>query len=242
MTHYPNRWKRLRNLSQYREMDDDEFFEAMRERDAGIAEKEDSSSSVYEGFSPTAYKEFQDRVEKKLEELSKDYDLSDMKANDLEVVNAMCRAFVTLEDLQQRYFTLTQGDFSENFDSVKALMELINKVNSDISKAQNDLNISRNRRSRDKDASVVSALEELKKKAKDYYEKVMMYVYCPKCNMLLGTTWFLYPDEDNSLSFTCNRSYDNDEGGKIVCGHKFTVTSKELKKKKGTNHPEEFRF
>jgi len=238
MTYNPARWKKQRNLVQYREMSDEEFFEAMRERDARIAsEKVEPISEA----SPTAFLYFEKKVEKKKQELANDYDLTGMKANDIEVVNALCRAYVQLEDLQTRYFYLTNADFADNFDSVKTMMELIKTLNADISKMQTDLDISRNKRNKDKDASVVSAIEELKAKAKKYYEKVMMYVYCPECRMLIATIWFLYPEKENILNMTCGREHE-DDGKTVACGHKLVITSKELYDKRGTNHPEGFKF
>ena len=52
--------------------------------------------------------------------------------------------------------------------------------------------------------------------------------------MLVATIWVLWPDGNNKLQFICNRKLD--EGAK--CGHKFVVTTSELKHNRGTNKPE----
>jgi hypothetical protein len=109
----------------------------------------------------------------------------------------------------------------------------MSKLRGDISDMQNDLKITRRIRKGDQEETVISELERLKQKASEFYEQRMFYVWCPKCNMLLFTGWFLYPDEKmNKLTLVCNRPLD-EEGN--ICGHKFTVTSKELLDKRGVN-------
>jgi hypothetical protein len=50
--------------------------------------------------------------------------------------------------------------------------------------------------------------------------------------MLLFQGWFLFPENKNKITLTCNR----DMGDGTKCGETFTVTSKELLDKRGFNN------
>jgi hypothetical protein len=117
-------------------------------------------------------------------------------------------------------------------------MEKINNMMTtlrrDISNMQNDLKITRKVRKGDKEESVINYIEDLKLKAKKFYDQKMSYVFCPKCNMLLATVWTLYPYGKNKITLTCNRKLQNGD----LCNTTFTVSSKELVEKRGSNNQE----
>jgi hypothetical protein len=102
-------------------------------------------------------------------------------------------------------------------------------LRSDISHLQDDLKISRKVRKGDKEESVITYLEGLKQKAKQFYESRMFYAVCPDCNMLLASSWFLNPELDNRLILVCKR-----------CDKNVLVNSKDMLAKKGSNKPEVF--
>lgn len=175
------------------------------------------------------------KVASKREEIVRDYDISDMNSNDGLVLQAMAQALVSLEDYEHQAMDLRlEGVTMDNIMLIEKLSKVMSDLRGDISKMQDDLKISRKVRKSDKDATVVSFIDDLKKKAKEFYDARMAYVLCPDCNVVLGTMWVLYPDNDNRFTFNCTRKLD--EG--VICKGKITVTSKELWSKKGTNKPE----
>jgi len=212
----PNK-ARLRNLKQYKDLSDEEFDELWAKK---ILDLE-------------PVKEFEQRIERKLEEFEKDYDLSDMKFNDRETLRALAQTLITLEDYEQLSYKIRgEGNLQDNLIQLDKLNKFMSDLRSDISKMQDDLKISRKARKASGEESVISFLEELKEKSRAFLEEKMMYIFCNKCNMLLATTWFLYPDSDkNKITLVCNRRLDNDE----VCGNKVTITSKELFEMNGSN-------
>jgi len=223
-----------RNLRQYADLTDEEF----EDRWAEINSKSNNPLNLDGGN----FEEFNTRVEEKMEAFGKDYDLTDMKYNDTQILRRLCSDLVTLEDYEKIIFELRSSD-EINYDVlsiVDTLTTVIDKLNKGISKMQDDLKISRKARTSDKELDLISEIESQKKAASKYLTKVMSYIYCEKCNMLLSTTWSLYPEENNMLSFTCHRT-TNDETGEL-CGHVTTITTKELLEKKGTNHFEGFKF
>jgi len=211
--------KSLRNLPQYKDLDDEEFNELMliKEIDA----------------SPT--EEFETRIKKKIEEFEVDYDFSDMKINDMLLVRALAQAIISLEDLEQIYYkSRLVGITLDNITLLEKLSKQMADLRSDISKMQDDLKITRRIRKSDKEESVVNYLESLTQKAHEFYEQKMSYILCDKCNMLLGTIWTLYPQSENVIVLTCKRKLDSGE----VCNNKVKVTTAELLRKKGSNKPD----
>lgn len=210
--------KRLRHLKQYQDLTDDEFDDVMDNKALDVEPS----------------KEFEKRIERKLKEFELDYDLTDMKVNDKAVLRAIAQASITLEDLEQFTYKLRQAGISDqNLMLHDKITSQMSRVRGDLSKMQDDLKITRKSRKADKEESVLSMIKDLELKAKRTYESRMSYIFCPECNMLLGTTWFLYPHADNKLSFKCKRKLDTGE----TCKGKTVVSSKELMKKRGTNKP-----
>ncbi len=212
--------KRMRNLAQFRDLSDDEFEKAMEKKAMG-AERSDA---------------FEKRINAKLNEFEQDYDLSDMKINDRDLLRALIQKQLTLEDYEQHLFKLRSEGISEaQLFSIEKFQKAMSDLTSDISKIQNDLMITRRVRKSDKDASIVAKWDALKEKAKTFYESKMSYIFCEKCNMLLGTIWTLYPDEErNKIALICHRELSDG----TECGHKTIVDTKSLLENRGTNSPE----
>jgi hypothetical protein len=211
---------RMRNLVQYRNMTDEEFDDAISRLGQGI------SQSV----------EYEKRIEKKIGEFGSDYDLNDLKINDMLTLRALAQAYITLEDYERYAYNVRSSEEGLSLDimiEMEKLNSIMSSLRKDISNLQTDLNITRKLRKGDKQESVISEVERLKEKAKEFYEQRMSYIFCDKCNMLLATAWFHYPYGRNKLSFTCNRELENGE----KCGNVVTVTSKDLMEKRGVNTP-----
>lgn len=226
----------LRNLAQYKNMTDEEFKAAMLKLD------EDWFQQELVVLADT----FEERVKKKMDEFREDYDLSDMKFNDKETLKILCKALITVEDYETilvRLRTASMFNLAKSVPLIKEFSKIISDTRRDISRLQDDLKISRKIRKSTKEESARADLARIKEQASKFYKKKMMYVFCKKCNMLLSTIWFLYPEKENTLSVVCSRRYTDDEGKVIdTCGHVTTIASNRLLEKRGTNHPEGFEF
>lgn len=177
--------------------------------------------------------EFEKLIQKKINEIAEDYDLDDLNSNDKLVLRALAQAFLGLEETEFMYFKSRRED-RLNVDQMERLGRTLNSLRKDISTLQGDLSITRKVRKNDKEASVADAVEEIKRRAKDFLESRMSYIYCPKCNMLLGSVWVLYTeDKSNRVTLTCNRRHEDGN----LCGEVVNVKVKDLIEKRGTNVP-----
>jgi len=208
---------RIRSLKQYRDLTDEEFDELWSRKVIGIE----------------LNKEFENRIQRKIDDFAKDYDLSDLKANDKLTLRALAQAHLQLEDLEIfSYNKRFEGIQESDILAMEKINNIMSNLRRDISKMQDDLKITRRIRKGDKEESLTNYLEDLKRKAKEFYENTMFYIWCPECNMLLGTVWFQYPDESkNKIQLYCDRIRENGE----KCNTKVLVGSAELLKNRGVN-------
>lgn len=214
--HSKNRNK-LRNLVQFRDMDDEDFDKIMKEKELGIE----------------LSKALEERIEEKIKQFSEDYDISDLKINDMLVLRALIQALISLEDYEQLLFSVrSEGISADNILKVDKIQRVMSDLRRDISSFQNDLNITRKVRKSDQEQSVIAYIESLKSKARDFYESRMSYIFCPKCSTLLATIWTLYPEQErNKVALVCNHKLEDGS----LCGEKVIVSTKELLENRGTN-------
>lgn len=210
---------KLRNLPQYKNMSDDEIRLIVE----GKEKEEDFSVQL------------EKRIKDKLDKFEEDYDLSDLKINDHEVLRGMIQSIIALEDHEQTMYNLrTNGITPDNVLLLDKLSKICSDLRKDISNAQNDLSITRKHRKSDRETSTLAYIENLIEKGHKFYQSRMSYMFCPKCNTLLGTIWTLYPESGNSIKLTCQQK---DKNGK-PCGNVLTITTKEMMQKRGTNNTE----
>jgi len=217
---------KLRNLVQYKDLSDEEFAEEM---DKLINKDEE---------------ELNRRVQEKWAEFEEEYDIDDLKVNDREVLKALIADIISLEDLKIQHLSLRKhsAESESALVALDRLTRVMNNIQSSISKAQEDLKITRKIRKGDKESSVADYIDKLKLNAKRFSRQTMVYVFCPKCKNLLGTVWVQNSeDKRNAAVFHCNRILDDD----TKCGETVKVKIAELYENGGTNIseiPEYFKF
>lgn len=197
--------RKIRNLKQYQDLTDEEF--------------EEQFSDVL--AQATVTRGLEERIVKKLEDMAKDYDMEDMKSNDMVQLRALAQAEIQLEDLEGVAYQLRQEVSTETVVVLEKVNNIMSKLRNDISMIQQHLMLTRKIRKESKEASVVSYIDTIKEKAKKFYRNKMLYLFCPECRYLLSTIWLLYPENENSISLTCSH-----------CGHKFNATLASLYSRK----------
>lgn len=211
--------ERDRHLKQYAGMTDEEYDKIWEKKNQIIQ--------------PSL--ELEKRINEKMEDFARDYDLDDLKINDTLTLRALIQALISLEDLEQSMFQLrAEGLTGGNIIMLDKLGKEMSQLRGDITNFQNDLKITRKIRKSEQETSVLNLIETLKVKAREYYQAKMMYIVCPRCSMLLSTIWTLYPEQKNKIELICDRTLD--DGSK--CGEKVVVYTKDLLESKGTNKQE----
>ena len=188
--------RKYRNLKQYKDLSDEEFDKLWAEKERELE------------LSPEILEQL---VIKKIEELGEDYDLEDMKANDMVQLRALALAMIQLEDLEKIAWQTRQDINTQSVQVLEKINRSISTLREDISKISNDLQLTRKIRKQSRETSVINAIDDLRSKARQFYKERMLYVFCPECKMLIATAWLMYSDEDNKLKLKCER-----------CKHSFT--------------------
>lgn len=202
--------ERMRNLVQFKDWTDEQFDEYWEEKVTGVARNS----------------EFESRIQKKLDEFAEDYDIDDLKINDKQTLRALAQAVITLEDLENYSYNLrSEGIDDESIFRLDKISNTMTKIRSDISSMQNDLKITRKVRQEDRGESLADYIKSLQESAKKFLRARQCYIFCDKCNMLLGTIWVHYSEERNNIvQLVCNRELP--DGTK--CGNKVKVSIKDL--------------
>lgn len=209
----------LRNLPQYKNMPQEEF-DAMFDDNSFELEHD---------------QEMQDRVDSMYKQFEDSYDLSELMPNDRAVLFSMIRDIIRLEDLDKMITSESKNITPDNILGIKLLSEITERLKVSISKAQDDLKISRKVRKSDKEESVLAYLEDLKIKSKKFYYRKHLLILCPKCNELLFSGRWLYPDySGNKVILSCHRKFPD---GNYCDGH-VEISSKELLDRGGSNFPD----
>jgi RNase P subunit RPR2 len=188
----PNK-KRMRNLSQYRGMSDEDFEDFWNNEH----EEEELDEELFE--------ELERRKQERLSILEKDYDFSDMKANDMMQLEALVLAMLQLDDLEKEVYKRRTDIADTNVLVLEKLNNMLSKLRSDISTISTDLQLTKKIRNKSKDISVVQRWNDLAQKAANFYKQKMLYIFCPDCRTLLANVWLLYPEErKNKITLFCD--------------------------------------
>lgn len=209
----------MRNMRQYKDMTDDEF--------------EEIYSNVVAGGEKDSV--LQEKIDRLTEEFKAEYDLTDLLPNDRAVLKNLIQSMIDLEDYNDRVNLIKKQGISEsNMVLIKTLNDICSTLRKNISEMQSDLKITRKVRQSDKDQSVLSTIEDLKLKAKKFYQQKMVWVFCENCNQLLATVWVQYSDHRSAkIKVHCHHKVEDK-----VCDFEKEYTIKDLVDKGGSNKPE----
>jgi hypothetical protein len=161
----------------------------------------------------------EEEIKEKLDEFEQDYDLTDMKVNDKIVLRNLVVTMISLEKIEE-VFAEERSEISDsNILLITRISDIMSKLRGDISKMQDDLKLTRKIRKDSQEENFMAWLDNMKVKAREFYKRKMLYIFCPECRFLLANVWLLYPDADNTLHLECH--HEN-------CGNKFDINLKEL--------------
>lgn len=214
----PGNWGSKRKLRQYASMTDDEFEEAMAQKEAGIA----------------INKMFEARIKRKIDQLKEQYDFSDLKPNDWNLVRSLAQCEIDLEDIQLKMYN-SRNEEEWDIIAYQTMSKMRNDLVKTISDIQNDLQITRKVRKNDQETSVINFIDDLKKRNKKFLATKRKKIICPKCHRMIATLWGL--DLTGSKTYFQYQCQVVLEDGKR-CGEIIKFTGKELADMESSNLPE----
>ncbi len=168
-------------------------------------------------------KSFEERVEARIAFLAEHYDLSDMKYNDLRAIREWAVLTERLDEEEKALRELKEQGEITTSDALREEQRL-SIVRRDISSLEAELNITRAKRHNKTEDDPRLLYEDIRSRAHRFLQERLTYLVCSKCEMLLTTVWFHYPESDNSIILTCGK-----------CGHVTEYTSEEAVEIERTN-------
>lgn len=176
----------LRNLPQYRDLSDEAFEEAIK--GFFVEEAEELAQEFYEQF-------------------KEDYVLDDLKANDKIALESLSYFYAQLRYNQNKINEFRDSEDILFTEAVSNLVTDNEKIIRSIKVLESQLGISRIERLKDEGEDMIDLVKSVRERAKKYLEKKLHYIFCPKCNMLLGNVWLLYRELEGAyeLKFVCKR-------------------------------------
>jgi hypothetical protein len=191
----------LRNLPQYRDIPDEQLEEVL--------------TNIHNPLSS--------QIDDVIARFEKDYDLTDMTANDLMSLRELAKIFIILDSLDNLLHDMLA---EEDWVTFERITKVAAQLRSSASQLQVDLNITRKARSGSEQSSVIEFIENLKTRSKSFLKDRMIEVYCPKCHILVAKFWMLHSEVPYKLSFVCSRGWTED--GDLGCGYKFEITNADI--------------
>lgn len=174
--------KKLRNLPQYKDYSEEELQKIADSANVRLVADE--------------------KINQLMKKFAEDYDLDAMNINDKLALEVLCGIYL---QIHENLGEIELAKRKKNWKLIDQLIDVNKSLVGNISTLEKQLGISRTARGKDKESSVFAYIDGLREKAQRFLEEKLRYFYCPKCSMLLATMWFLYPEENNQIHFTCGR-------------------------------------
>lgn len=194
-------------------------------------ELEESYANYIIGFFRDAA--WETKIDLKMKSYEESYDLDSLMPNDLAALKSLIQAEIRLDHYENLINKMTSdGVNAENIYVIDKLGKLCEGLRKGISDLQDVLKISRKVRKTEKEESVSTFLQDLKTKAKMFWEAKSLYIICPKCNNVLANVWLKnWESRTNKIILRC----DNKTGDSI-CGNIVEISLKTLWDRKASSN------
>lgn len=185
--------RRLRNLGYYKNMTDDEIKDKIQQK----------KSNPNPPRIPRIEQEYDDRFQTKIETLQTEFGLDMNDSNDKEMVHNLVKQILQAENADRDILSIQArtDKTKEDFMTLKALGDFQRDVQVTIADLQDKLGISRKVRKEKSVDDIPQFIDGVLKKAKDFWDRKTMGVFCSKCEIELVRYWLNFPDTTTLASF-----------------------------------------
>lgn len=186
--------KRLRNLPRFKDMSEEELVAYVKSRPQ--KERKPRKKKIDESIQviPKTDEEldYDKRFNIKLVQLRDEYGVDMNEANDAELIQILVRLSLQAEDADKKIRESKSGPFDTK--TLKELGEYQKSLVGAITDIQDKLGITRKARKEKQVDDIPQYLKEIRRKAKDFWNRTTTAVLCQKCQIELARYWLNFPD------------------------------------------------
>lgn len=197
------RIKRLRNLPAFKGKTDEELIEHIK-RMSPKARKPRRTKEQMRGIPEPEHsqlpKDYDKRYNEKLNQLKVEFGIDMNDANDAENIRILVRLLIQLEDVDSRITTAAGEKFLDT-KSFKELGEFQKSLVNGITDIQDKLGITRKVRKERQVDDIPQYLKEIRRKAREFWNRTTTSVMCEKCQIELARYWLNFPDLATKAAF-----------------------------------------
>lgn len=202
--------KRLRNLKMFKGKSDEEIYEFYRNREPKPAPVEIPQNDFVVQDDHAA---FEKKYKQKVATLKNEY--GDLNESDMELIRMLARLTVQLE-LSNKNILDMQQDGEMDTRNLKNLGDYQRQLVQSINDLQDKLGIARKQRKEKAADDVAVFMQDLKQRAKTFFDKKTIVIRCEKDQIELARYWLNFPEYAEIVHF---------EGKCWKCGEKRVYSS-----------------
>lgn len=201
--------KRLRNLKMFKGKSDEEIYEFYRNREPKATLPQIPEDEL---IIPDDKASYERKFQKKVKTLKDEY--GDLNESDMELIRTLARLSVQLELSDKMIIDMQQDDVDTR--NLKNLGDYQRQLVQSINDIQEKLGIARKQRKEKQVDDVAIFMQDLKSRAKTFFDKKTIVIRCEKDQVELARYWLNFPDYADLVHF---------EGKCWKCGEKRVYSS-----------------
>lgn len=187
--------KRLRNLKMFKGKTDEEIYEFYRNREP---KPEPPAIPDNDLVIPEDNQAFERKYQKKVKTLKDEY--GDLNESDMELIRMLARLTVQLE-LSNKNILDIQQDSEMDTRNLKNLGDYQRQLVQSINDLQDKLGIARKQRKEKQTDDLAIFMQDLKSRAKTFFDKKTIIIRCEKDGVELARYWVNFPDRVKRVEF-----------------------------------------
>ena len=184
--------KRLRNLPSFKDKTEEEIREYLKNKPEPVRRPRTPKVKVEVTADD---KDYNKRYNKKLNQIVDEFGVDMNDANDQELVNILVRLSLQGEDVDHKI----RGAGKFDTKTLKELGEYQKSVINAITDVQDKLGITRKVRKEKQVDDIPQYLKEIRRKAREFWNRTTSSVVCQKCKIELSRYWLNFPDLASSI-------------------------------------------
>lgn len=188
--------KRLRNLPAFKDKSEEELIEYLKNKEQKPRKPRTKKADL--PLDVKATRDYDKRYNDKFNMLKDEFGIDMNDANDAENLRIYIRSTIQLEDVDERIKDKTNSDYVDT-KILKELGEFKKTLVNSITDLQDKLAITRKSRKEKQVDDIPQYLKEIRRKAKDFWNRTTTSVKCEKCEIELVRYWLNFPDLANKV-------------------------------------------